>query len=209
MRYFSLVKLLKGSTDVAIKEKNKDNNGKTTLIIDGNKELTVENIVFNTINNYPEVSENISSSFKTLNNNKDITGFEIIKDDKTEFYARKEEFEDLSREINIKSDGKNKQEVLARLSVVKAIFEPSKTRKWEFIYSGTKISATISDIDFLNDLASGKISFSVGTVIEAKMVVVQEWNDTYKTWIYTNYVISKVINVINTEIPSNYSIYDK
>lgn len=88
---------------------------------------------------------------------------------------------------------KNKQKISTRPYVLKTIFESKKTRKLEFLYLGTRISALIIDKDFFKDLASGKISFMIGTVIKAEMVVVKEWSGMSKTWIYNIILLQKWI----------------
>jgi hypothetical protein len=77
------------------------------------------------------------------------------------------------------------------LSIHKAAFERSK-RKWECVWRGFKISASILDETFVERLAKQEISISQGDAIEATLRVHQAYDKASGTWINESYEVVRV-----------------
>lgn len=79
----------------------------------------------------------------------------------------------------------------AILKVYKAIFDRT-TKKWEFVWNGKNISATITDSIFFDELENRIISISQGDVFKVDLNVHHK-KDPNKSRITTEYEISRVI----------------
>lgn len=135
------------------------------------------------------VQDAISNNFKSLENDESITGFEINNDDDT-VRVERQEFADLAKKIEIKVENQEVTEIPANLIIVKLVFE-GEDRKWEFLYNGIKISATVQDEGFWSQINDGK-SFSKGDELVADLRIIREFDPTVAAYFNREY---QVINV--------------
>lgn len=70
------------------------------------------------------------------------------------------------------------------------VFE-GEDRKWDFLYNGVKISATVQDENFWKQINSGK-SFSRGDSLVADLRIIREYDPSVAAYINKGY---QVINV--------------
>ena len=82
------------------------------------------------------------------------------------------------------------------LLVTKPYLAASKTRKWEFIYSGDKITACIHDESFLDSL--DKYSFSVGTQMAVTLDITQELSEKFNAYLNKSFAVAEVKEVISS-----------
>lgn len=81
----------------------------------------------------------------------------------------------------------------ARVSVVVVTAILAKTkRKWEFLWSGNKISAEIRDDSFFEKLANHEYEFGQGDALQVDLVAKQELNFAIKAYENKSFYISKV-----------------
>lgn len=134
------------------------------------------------------VNDAISEQFKVLNDDEDITAFEV-KADSTEARVEKEEFSLVAEKFVVDTTENEESSVPAKLIVLKVVFDDD--RKWDFLYNGNKISAWVKDKKFWKEIHSGK-SFAEGDEIVADLKIYKKYDKTIDAYVNRDY---EIINV--------------
>jgi hypothetical protein len=134
-----------------------------------------------------------------LDDNSSIEGLKISSGNAKIFYADKSEFASISSSPNYENASIKHSNTRANLIVSKPFLGGSKTRKWEFIVDGTRISANVVDDKFLSNLQQGLESFRVGSTMDVLLDITKEYDDTYKTWMNKKYTVKTVYEMHNPE----------
>ena len=158
-----------------------------------NGDVNVSVNVYNFYKNKPEATEAIDDAFTALDGNPAVSGLEISHDDKVAFRAEREEFSAIATSQNYEGNDVVHHKTNATLTVVKPCLAATKTRKWEFIFQGNKISAPIQDEQFLGHL--DQYSFGVGTTMEVVLDITKVYDEKYKAYMNKKYVVAEVIGV--------------
>lgn len=149
--------------------------------------------VVNVYVNHPEATIAIDRSFSKLEEHPEISAFQLAKGDDVMFRAEQGEFPDIATSANFVNETVRHETVEAKLNVMKPFLGASKTRKWEFYFNGNKISASIEDDDFIENM--NRHSFMVGTTMHAQLDIEQELLEEYGIWANRSYRVVKVLSV--------------
>ena len=90
---------------------------------------------------------------------------------------------------------KRTQTVEATLGIIKAVFAKGD-RKWDFVWNGVKISATIGDPVFMADVMSRPYKIGAGDAIETTMEINEGHDDAVGVWLNTGYRSAHVKRII-------------
>lgn len=193
---FDLFKNLKGN-----KPEKEEVKGNITLIYIDNRVFEIPTSIYSIVKSNPKIREELSLSFNKIQDDMEITGVEILDENKKSVInIDKEEFDFFDRNSTDKLSYQEIPEdiILEKqnqtLSIFKVVF--SKGFKWQFIYKGNKISATISDNDFLLSVTKGNVSFSNGDAVSCDIKIKQTYNEIAHVFQNSNYDIVKVHNII-------------
>lgn len=152
-----------------------------------------EEVIVNnyTLNFYNKDSDKIISKiFSSCNRD----SFSVKEDEKTKVLVSKEEFDNMTREIELLSEEQIlKNTVIAELQIRKP--DLTGNTQWEFIYN-SNIKATIQDEIFLNKVHRGEISVNARSRIKANLYIETFLNEKSEV-IKTNYIITEVLEIIN------------
>lgn len=160
--------------------------------------VTVNKTVFNVYTEHPEATEAIDRTFERLEEMPEIEGFELSHDGQTGFRAEQDEFSGIATSCNY--DAENTKSVVENsvtLVVVKPFLGVSKTRKWEFYHNGRKISAPVTDTEFLDGM--DRYSFKVGTRLLGDLEVEKVFMADANTYLDRSYKVIKVHEIIQPE----------
>lgn len=80
------------------------------------------------------------------------------------------------------------------LTVVKPVLARSAKRKWGFIWRGVKMSASISDRDFIDNRLMAEPLY-VGTVMSVTLDITQRYSNDARAFLNTEYEVTKVKGV--------------
>lgn len=188
---YGLKRKLAGKDKVEVTETSDDF---VTLAANGDI-IIIEKPVYNLYRNHPEATNAIDSSFSALEENPAITGFEMSSEGQVVFRAERDEFSAIASSPNHENDNYEHSREDVWLTVVKPYLAFSKTRKWEFVYAGNKITAPIVDDDFFESLES--YVFQVGTKMHVELDILKEYDDTYRVFMNKKYTVIRVIEVEN------------
>lgn len=149
---------------------------------------------FESIKNNPKIKEEISRTFKALDNDEKIENLEFHsidqKDHQPDFKIERTSFTALSK-INEDVREVESYEMDVSLVIIKAILEKS-LRKWQFKWNNKKVSAPIFDFDFYNDFIAHKITIAPGDTLQVKLRIIREKDIDMGIMIDKNYEILKV-----------------
>jgi hypothetical protein len=176
---FKLRKHLKGEPP---KEVQPQNNEILLQNSNGNK-IAIDKKVYNLYFNNDKVKTALSETFKTLDADKAVTGFEITDDQEQPlFQASREEFAAMAIPPSELPELTRTQPVAdAILSIIKPSFE--RGLKWEVVYLGNKIFVAMKDEAFLTRVDNGEESFAKGDVLEVEMHIEQVFDTALNTYI--------------------------
>lgn len=182
-------------------EKSGENETKVTAE-DGHS-ITVNGGVTNLYINCPQASDAVNASFAALDNDPRIESVSISDESGVTFSADRAEFSEIASSPSFESSKQKTIEEDAVLTVVKPVLERSTTRKWEFIWRGTKITANIIDKSFIDNL--DRQSFSIGTGMSVQLRIFQEFDDSLKAYINKRFEVISVVDV--TPPPESTSLF--
>lgn len=152
----------------------------------------IDNRVFKIYQNNKNVRESISQEFETLNNDPNVTGFEILdKNDKPMVQIPKEDFQAISNvEDNSVLPDERVVTKIGKLFIYSLSFDINA--KWSFYYEGNKFSAKINDDEFVKLIDSGE-KFAKGDTLDAEFEIKQEYYEPANTYVNKSYKIIRII----------------
>lgn len=185
---FKLRQLLKGKQP----QKVEDRDDNVEITTESGNMVQVAKNTFNIYNSNVNVGEALSKNFRALNSNESVRSFEIEDETgRTVFQAQADEFETLSVTALYESSDEQERQLLqpATLNIVKIVWD--KSRKWEFYYQGSKITAAIADSSFFEQIDKGE-QFAKGDCLKVELIINQIFDDSVNTFVNKSYVVSKV-----------------
>lgn len=187
---FKIRKVLKGKAPKEVSEKGdevhlKDSDGNTLIIDKRTYQVYVNN---------PKVNESLTKTFKTLDSDPSITGFEILdKKERPLVEIPREEFSQLTIGSGLPLPERQSITEKTKLHIIKLSFE--KGFKWELLYRGFKISASIEDDDFYAKIDRGE-SFSKGDVLDVELEIDQVFDPSINAYENKGYKVKRVVEHI-------------
>jgi hypothetical protein len=155
--------------------------------------IIADKIVFNLYQTCQPLHDSVSNQFRILAEDPSVEGIQISSGQNDSVHVPSESFTELSTPYSIQNQDRKKEvKENQELSVVKPIFEETTTRRWEFIWSGIKISATVEDMEFLKRVSSGEERFGKGDKLMADISIVCVYDAIYDTWLNDTFHIVKV-----------------
>lgn len=200
-----IIKTLKELVEVRVKLKGEQpksiekTNNNTQVTSNNGDVINISNVTGNIYVNNTIVNDAFSQTAQALKSDEAIQNYEL-KDSKNNslFKIQKNELKYLEGP-SIQPDETaeiQKEKVITqdtKLNIFKIVFD--ETSKWTFIYKGQKINAKIQDDNFHNDIKMGE-RFGIGDILEVKLQILQEYNETAKTYVNKAYEITNVIKHI-------------
>ena len=184
-----------------VKVEDAGDGSSVSVELEGGETIKVERNVYNFYMGTPKVSEAVSRSFEALADDPAITGFEIKPDGVDSFRAEGFEFEAMASRDDCDAKAVQVSDE-AWLQVIKPCLVSSASRKWEVVHNGNRISASISDRTFLENL--DRYSFHLGTMMHVQLDSYREYDETLKAYFNKKFVVTEVYSVdgpLDTEPP--------
>lgn len=183
---FKIRKLLKGRPPKEVQQRD---NG---VVIHGdNARLVVDQRTYEVYFGNPKVSEALSKTFKTLDSDPQVAGFEIL-DEKEQplFDATREDFSPMALKGDVPLPETRAVVVSAYLHIVKPSFE--RGLKWEVVYNGNRITVAMNDEDFLGHIDRGE-RFAKGDGLDVGLRIEQVLDPNIHTYLNKGYSVEKVL----------------
>jgi hypothetical protein len=146
-----------------------------------------------------EVQKHIARTFEVVREDPSVTEFGIlshIHDETPIAIIPRIHFDDLARiePESERDEAHRSSDQRARLVVLRAIFERS-ARRWQFVWNGIRISASIIDPTFFDKLASREYIFGQGDILDVTLRIHQRKDDVAGAYINEAYEIVEVHGV--------------
>ena len=159
--------------------------------------ITVHNHVYNFYSNQ-NAQNAVSKAFRSLEQDEDVQSFGVYDSSEKELLeVNKEDFSILAEPM-VDVEPENIQEVsrIVMLRVLKVVFD--KNRMWEFVYNNNKISARIEDELFIKKITNREVKFAQGDLLKVRLKIKQVYNDEAKEFLNDGYIISEVLELVET-----------
>lgn len=184
-----LKQLLKGKLADNVK---KDSSGNVVVIKDSSN-VTVTQKVYNIYMQNEKANTGIEKGFQNIAEDPAMTGFKVINAQKEPvFSATSGDFSAMAQPNQYLNAGQETVLIsAARLTVVKAVFEGKG--KWDFVYDGSRIAASIEDASFFSLLDSHRLRFTKGDVLIADMEIVRIWDSALNVYINKRYKVTRFL----------------
>lgn len=176
--------LLKGRKPDQVKTRDDG----TTIIIKDNAEIIINNYTFDTYSKNEPVNTAISKMFAGIAENPEIQAVELDAPGIGEFRAEHADFASMGRPNELIAWDKTVIVEEAVLSIVKIVFE--KTRVWEFVYKGIKISALITDNGFWDQVDN--MRFGKGDTLRVDLEIAKVYDEEIHCFVNKFYRVLKV-----------------
>lgn len=190
---YKILKFLKGE-----KPKSTRTNGQT---------ISIENN-YGVVNNFDltgatiylegkEVRNLLSNSFETIDNDPNITSFELLdKNKKPLIQIEKNEFINLATFEDDPLESKTEKiKIIENAIITLFSFDWGMRKKWDFYYEGTKIPIKILDETFLKAINKGE-AFAKGDALLVDLEIKQEWDLEANVFVNKSYYLKKYIKHI-------------
>lgn len=187
---FGIRKKLKGEPPKEIQQKGDEvqiHSGDGSVIV-------VEQKTYNTYFNNPKVNDALSKTFKTLESDPSVTGFEITDaEERPLFEATRDDFHGMALSTSVPQAQTKSIIQVAKLHIVKPSFE--RNLKWDVVLNGIRTPVAMNDEDFLNRIDKGE-RFGKGDVLDVELQIDQVLDPNIDTYINKAYQINKVVEHI-------------
>lgn len=139
----------------------------------------------------PTIQSAVAQEFQTLDADENVSSFEILNSQEQElFVADREDFSMMSEAPEKDETQKDIKTIRDTINIGSVVFSKTK-RVWDFVYNGNRITAKVSDDEFIARVLSGE-SFSNGDSLEADIEIKREWDESVNTFVNKSYSILKV-----------------
>jgi len=187
-------------------EKSIEVSDDVVLIKTGDTTIVLPKSVFEQRERVKETSRirgNINRAVEAVENDENVTDLSLYSELDKEtpvLHIPRDRFAEFKKEIADVSttEGTRVRDERVSLVILKVVFAKGN-RKWEFVWNGIKISATVSDPIFLMELLSREHLIGNGDTLECDLEIVQEWDSSQSVWINKSYNITKVYRHIAAE----------
>jgi hypothetical protein len=140
--------------------------------------------------NNPIVNDALAKTFKTLEADPSIEGFEVIDaEDHPLFEASREDFPTMALTTSVPQiEGRDMVEP-TQVHIVKPSFDPKL--KWDVLYKGIRISSWMRDEEFQSRIDRGE-RFAKGDMLAVDLKVHQKLDPSLGTYVNKSYEIARV-----------------
>jgi hypothetical protein len=164
---------------------------KVTIENDLGKVIIEDQKIANFVINNSTVTFNLSRTFGALDGDANVTGLELLDRDQKKKLVTvpRDDFPSLAVAPPPTQDEKRDITVRTRVTIIKPSFD-AKLR-WEIVYSGNRIGATVSDPVF-NATVDHGAAFRKGDALDVSLRIRQEYDSALKAFLNKSYDIATV-----------------
>ena len=147
-----------------------------------------------------KVMHHVASAVSAVQSDPNVTSLGIYKgfdtDEPPAILIPRDDFALVRAAADERDGGKRTIPKDAILGILKAVLAKGD-RKWDFVWNGVKIGATINDPVFMANVMSRQILIGAGDAVEATMEIEQTFDEGAGVWLNTSYRIVHVKRFIS------------
>jgi hypothetical protein len=173
-------------------------NTEEVIIIQGDRQVLIPRTIYDAtrkVENNDSFTNAMAKMAASISADKNIAGMGFVEN----LESPSPEFIDALPPIetfNLNPDEEPKTRVITEtvdLQIIKAILEKSK-RKWEFVWRGNRISASITDENFYTNFFAHSITIAPGDTLQAILSIKQTKDQASGIYVNTEFEIIEVKN---------------
>lgn len=166
-----------------------------SVVINNKGSMTVNNVVLK-VESSDEAARAAKGLFSTLSSNEKVEGFSVTDGDGHGFAAGRDELSGLEGAPRCEVDSERVM-MLPResLCVLVPVLMSDSGRKWQLLWNGNRIAATVDDAELYDRLARREWTFGIGDYIVADLEVTQR-QAARDVWENHSYRVTAVHDVI-------------
>lgn len=166
-----------------------------SVVINNKGSMTVNNVVLK-VESSDEAARAAKGLFSTLSSNENVEGFSVTDGDGHGFAAGRDELSGLEGAPRCEVDSERVM-MLPResLCVLVPVLMSDSGRKWQLLWNGNRIAATVDDAELYDRLARREWTFGIGDYIVADLEVTQR-QAARDVWENHSYRVTAVHDVI-------------
>lgn len=189
---YKLIQFLAGHGG-CLKEVQTIGDGCVKVIASDNATININIDSVNLYKDSPRTHRAITNTFSTLAEVGDIEELQISSptSDIETLSVPKDLFANIANVPMYESVDVKHETIDAILTVIKPALTTGH-RKWEFIWLGNKMSAYITDCEFLQGLSKQKYNFTLGTTMNVSLDLIQKYDPKKKAFLNIDYNVVKV-----------------
>ena len=160
-------------------------------IIQNNIQINVTKEVYDIYTSNSTVDRSMKKAFEAIESDEQVTGIEILNEQKQSLVAvAREDFDNLSMDNTFLEEVTEVSNISNQaLTLLKVVFD--KGYKWQFYLESRKINASIKDADFMDRVTNGE-QFAKGDVLIVDLEIRKVLDKSIDIYIEKDFSITKV-----------------
>lgn len=184
---FKLRKVLKGDPPSTVSRDGDE----VQVTASDNTKIIIDKRTYNYYFTHPAVNDALSKTFRALDNDESITGFEITDaEEKALFEAARVDFERMALSTSVPQLEERDETETVAVHVVKASFDPKL--KWDVLYKGNRTSVWVKDEAFHARIERGEERFGKGDVLIVDLKTHQKLDPSLGTYVNKSHEVLRV-----------------
>lgn len=160
----------------------KDSNG--NIVFQTNKKT------YNIYLNNQTINDAVSAQFQAVKDDEEIEAVTYHNGDNV-VTIKKEAFDTLAKRHTVLVEDSKTSTVPATLVISKLVLD-NRNRKWQFVYQGNKINATIADDAFWDRVLSSEEAFANGDRLVCDLEIIRDYDDSLGVYMDRDYIVRNI-----------------
>lgn len=160
----------------------KDSNG--NIVFQTNKKT------YNIYLNNQTINDAVSAQFQAVKDDEEIEAVTYHNGNNV-VTIKKEAFDTLAKRRTVLVEDSKTSTVPATLVISKLVLD-NRNRKWQFVYQGNKINATIADDAFWDRVLSGEEAFANGDRLVCDLEIIRDYDDSLGVYMDRDYIVRNI-----------------
>ncbi|MEZ4941805.1 MAG: hypothetical protein R3D58_13075 [Saprospiraceae bacterium] len=184
------------------KEVIETGDGQTSIENNSGQIIIVNQPVFNIYSENPKIDAFLSKSFQAIKNEEAIESLKVVKDEKPAIEIPNSSFEKMAAAGFASEIAERRTKVNSGVIIRAYRFSFEDYGKWGFVYEGEKITAKVSDQDFIQRVENNE-PFAKGDVLKVDLAITQEYDKAVQEYLNKSFEVVKVIEHIHAARQGN------
>lgn len=189
-----LIKLKEALSNNNDKQQQTTINGDSVTIKDSNNNVIIQTNkkVYNIYTSNQTVNDALSAQFQAMKDDEEINAI-TYSNNGDSVTIKRGSFDALAKKHSVKIDDSKTSTVSAMLVISKLVLD-DKNKKWQFIYQGARINATIVDDTFWKKVFDGSEAFANGDRLVCDLEIIRDYNEALEVYIDREYIVKNIRN---------------
>ena len=146
----------------------------------------------------PQFTKSMGQAIRAIEEDPEVSSLGVsrnMQDPSPDITIPRDRFANLTRPITTEEPETRELKEIADLEILRAILERSN-RRWEFAWSGTRISAPVTDKKFYDDFFAHKVTIAPGDALRVRLHILQRRTPDIGVYINEAFEVVEVIKYL-------------